>query len=91
MTMLKEMTMAKRAIDEPRDRGGGGRDSGLGPAFARAVGGGAPVLVLGVLLYALGAAAGAWAIGAPYREFLGLFLAASLGIFIAREFGLRTG
>ena len=83
--------MVKRATDEPRDRGGGRPDSGLGPAFAWAAGGGAVILVLGVLLYALGAAAGAWAAGAPYREFLGLFLAASLGIFIAREFGLRTG
>jgi hypothetical protein len=91
MTMLKGMTMVGRPIDEVAGRAGGGSERGLGPAFAWAAGGGAAVLVAAVLLYALAAAAGMGAAGMPYRELLGIFLAASLGIFIAREFDLRTG
>jgi hypothetical protein len=83
--------MVERPIDEAAGRAGESSGRGLGPAFARAAAGGAVVLALAVLLYALGVASGAWPAGPPYRELLGIFLASSLGIFIAREFGLRTG
>ena len=94
--------MLNRAIDEPRGRGGGRPWHGLAPDLAWPLGGGAVVLALGLLLYALAVSVGAWAAGTPqeavarlasapmYREFGGLFLAGALAIYLAREFSVRT-
>jgi ABC-type Na+ efflux pump permease subunit len=96
------MTMLNRATEVPDGRGGGGPESRLGPALARAFGAGTVVLALAVLVYVLAVSVAAWLAGTPqqalprlasaplYREFAGLFLASFIGIFVAREFGVRT-
>jgi hypothetical protein len=95
--------MLNRPIEAPPGRGGGPPERPLAPAFARALGGGAAILAVAVLLYALGVAVAAWWAGTPdlalgrlasaplYREFAGLFLAGFAGVFVAREFHARTG
>ena len=94
--------MLNHATEEPGDAGGDRAASGVGPALAWAVGGGAVVLALAVLLYVVALSAGEWLAGTPqqamprlasapmYREFGGLFVAAVVAIFVARAFGVRT-
>jgi hypothetical protein len=94
--------MRNRAIDEPRGRGAGRPGRSLAPNLAWPLGGGAVVLALGLLLYVLAVSLGEWSAGTPqqamtrlasapmYREFVGLFLASALAIYLVREFSVRT-
>jgi hypothetical protein len=95
--------MLNRPIEAPPGRGGGPAERPLGPAFVWALGGGAAILALAVVLYAVVVSLGAWWAGTPdlalgrlasaplYREFAGIFLAGFAGVFVAREFHARTG
>ena len=77
-------------------RGWGSR---LGPALAVALGSGALVLALSVLLCVLAASGGEWLAGEPltvltrlasagtYQALAAIFLASSAGLFVIREFG----
>ena len=94
--------MMERATGEPRDRGGENSERGLGPAFAWAAGGGAAVLAVALLLYALVASLGEWLAGEPpraamrlasaeaYQGLVVLFLATSGILFVGRKLGVGT-
>ena len=95
----------RRTVNDPGDPAASGNDevgSRSLSEFALALGGGAALLVLAVLLYmvagwfgvgtadaaprALNGLSGAMAHG---EQFAGLFLAGALGTFIAREFAVK--
>ena len=89
-------------IARPRTPEGGGPRSLVTTELACALVGGAVLLILAVLLYALGAWLGAGTdtatsgattglagVMAHAEPFAGLFLAGALGTFIAREFAVK--
>ena len=94
--------MLNHATGAPPAKGDGRPENGLAPALAWALGGGVVVLALGVLLYVLAVSLGEGLAGTPqqamtrlasapmYREFGALFLTGFTGLFVAREFGVRT-
>ncbi len=93
--------MQNHATDEQLGQDGGRPESGL-QALGWALGGGAVILGLGLVVYVLAVSLGQWLAGTPelaltrlaaaplYREFTGLFLAGFLAIFIGRTFAVRT-
>ena len=90
--------MMRRETQGPRrpNRGWGAR---LVPALAAALGSGALVLALSLLLCVLAASGGEWLAGEPpsvlarlasggtYPALAAIFLASSAGLFVIREFG----
>jgi hypothetical protein len=99
------MIMLQRMMQALQGRRGRGPEGRLLPALAWAGGGGAVVVALGLVLYVLyvlAAAVGGWWAGTPpqamtelasaplYRNFVALFLASFLAIFVAREIGVGT-
>ena len=84
---------------EGTHRAARGWGSRLGPALAVALGSGAVVVALSVLLCVLAASGGEWLAGEPptvltrlasvgaYQVLAAIFLAGSAGLFVIREFG----
>ena len=94
--------MQHRATKGPDGQRDDRSEHGLERALGWALGGGAVILALGLLVYVLAVSLGQWIAGTPelamtrlasapmYREFTALFLIGFLAIFIGREFGVRT-
>ena len=92
----------RSAANGPLDRADSGSQSRMMSELAYAVGGGAALLIVALLLYLVAAWLGAGtaetvsgagselgAVAAYGEQFAGLFLAGALGTFIAREFVVK--
>ena len=74
---------------DPADSGNGGVGNRSSSEVAYALGGGAVLLVLAVLLYALATRLGLGGLTVYGEQFVGLALAGALGTFIGREFAFK--
>ncbi len=82
----------RRTVNDPGDpaeTGNGGARNRSSSELAYALGGGAILLAFSLLLYALATRFGLGGLTVYGEQFAGLFLAGTLGTFIAREFAVR--
>ena len=82
----------RRTVNDPGDpaeSGNGGAGNRSASEFVHALGGGAVLLILALLLYALATRSGLGGLTVYGEQFVGLALAGALGTFIGREFAFK--